>query len=86
MALDSFGLYVHQSQDTDGELQVKIFHIVFDILMLYGVGFLEVKGHGVRSVLHCISRAQRTKADLQLHLFQRLLLSLNASSNSFSMP
>ena len=47
MALDSFGLYVHQSQETVGDLQVKIFQIVFDILMLYGVGFLEVKGHGV---------------------------------------
>lgn len=47
MALDSFGLFIHQSQATEGELQVKIYQILFDVLMLYGVSFLEIKGHGV---------------------------------------
>jgi condensin complex subunit 3 len=47
MALDSFGLFIHQSQATEGALQIKIYQIVFDILMLYGVSFLESKGHGV---------------------------------------
>ena len=42
-ALDSFGLFVHQSQETNGELQIKIFKIIFDILMLYGVSFLTEK-------------------------------------------
>ena len=48
MALDSFGLYVNQSQSADGDLQVKVYQIVFDTLMLYGVDFLESRGHGVR--------------------------------------
>lgn len=47
MAIDSFGLFVHQSQATEGELQAKIYQIVFDILMLYGISFLEVKGREV---------------------------------------
>lgn len=47
MALDSFGLFIHQSQATEGELQVKIYQILFDVLMLYGVSFLEPKGYGV---------------------------------------
>ena len=42
-ALDSFGLFVHQSQETNGALQIKIFKIIFDILMLYGVSFLTEK-------------------------------------------
>lgn len=48
MALDSFGLFIHQSQATEGDLQVKIYQILFDALMLYGVAFLEPRGHGVR--------------------------------------
>ena len=47
MALDSFGLFVHQAQATDGDLQVSIFKTIFDIVTLYGVTFLEEKGHGV---------------------------------------
>lgn len=47
MALDSFGLFVHQAQATDGDLQVSIFKTIFDIVTLYGVAFLEEKGHGV---------------------------------------
>lgn len=50
MALDSFGLFIHQSQATEGELQVKIYQILFDALMLYGVSFLEPKGYGVGDV------------------------------------
>lgn len=51
MALESFGLFVHQSQNTEGELQIRIFEIIFDILMLYGVNFLESKGHNSERVL-----------------------------------
>lgn len=47
MAIDSFGLFIHQSQATEGKLQTKIYQIVFDILMLYGISFLEVKGREV---------------------------------------
>lgn len=56
MALDSFGLFIHQSQNTEGDLQVKIYQILFDALMLYGVSFLEPRGYGV-------SNAQLSPAD-----------------------
>jgi condensin complex subunit 3 len=48
MALDSFGLFVNQSQTAEGELKVRVYEVVFDILMLYGVDFLAERGHGVR--------------------------------------
>ena len=56
-ALDSFGLYIHQSQETTGELQITIYKIIFDILMLYGVSFLEVKGHSAETVLNFLVHA-----------------------------
>jgi condensin complex subunit 3 len=48
MALDSFGLFVNQSQSAEGDLKIRVYEIVFDILMLYGVDFLTDRGHGVR--------------------------------------
>lgn len=47
MALDSFGLFVHQAQSATGDLQMNTFKIIFDIIMLHGPALLEVKGYGV---------------------------------------
>lgn len=65
MALDAFGLFVHQSQQTTGELQIKVYQIIFDILMLYGLDFLQEKGeaYAVRlphSLHHLLNVALRS--------------------------
>lgn len=58
MALESFGLFVHQSQATEGQLQIDIFRILFDILMLYGLDFLSAQfGHGADKVIEFLLHA-----------------------------
>lgn len=43
MATDSFPLLAHQSKEAEGEVQIKVLQILFDLFMLYGLRFLEAK-------------------------------------------
>lgn len=80
-ALDSFGLFVHQSQETNGELQIKIFKIIFDILMLYGVSFLTEKfeDHDVRPRLWLVRQSE-----LMSRWFPREIRPSACSNSSFT--
>ncbi|EGG11613.1 uncharacterized protein MELLADRAFT_115273 [Melampsora larici-populina 98AG31] len=46
IALDSFGVFIHQVQAAEVELRTKVLKIVFDLLLQHGIGFLAEKGHG----------------------------------------
>jgi condensin complex subunit 3 len=48
IALDSFGVFVHQVQAAEIDLRIKVLKIVFDLLLQHGIDFLAEKGHGVR--------------------------------------
>lgn len=46
-AIDSFQLLARQSQDAEGELQVKLLQTLFDVLVLHGLNFGAERGFGV---------------------------------------
>ncbi|KAG0147863.1 hypothetical protein CROQUDRAFT_90996 [Cronartium quercuum f. sp. fusiforme G11] len=51
IALDSFGVFIHQVQAAEVELRTKVLKIVFDLLLQHGIGFLADKGHGPERVV-----------------------------------
>ncbi|BGP19048.1 hypothetical protein JCM10213_009242 [Rhodosporidiobolus nylandii] len=51
MALDSFQLLARQSEATEGELQVKVLQVLFDLLVLHGISFGEERGFGTDIIL-----------------------------------
>lgn len=57
MAVESFGLFVNQAVNTEGEIQEKVYQIIFDLFTIYGIEFLAEKGHGVGLLLDCRSYA-----------------------------
>lgn len=59
-ALDSFQLLARQSQDTEGELQVRILETLFDLLVLHGVNFGAERGFGVSPLRSLIDVGQQT--------------------------
>lgn len=50
IALDSFGVFVHQVQAAEIDLSIKVLKIVFDLLLQHGIDFLAEKGHGPERV------------------------------------
>lgn len=50
IALDSFGVFIHQVQAAEVELRTKVLKVVFDLLLQHGIGFLAEKGHGVHTL------------------------------------
>ncbi|PLW56608.1 hypothetical protein PCANC_01434 [Puccinia coronata f. sp. avenae] len=51
IALDSFGVFVHQVQAAEIDLRIKVLKIVFDLLLQHGIDFLSEKGHGPERVI-----------------------------------
>ncbi|KAI9600158.1 hypothetical protein KEM48_000572 [Puccinia striiformis f. sp. tritici PST-130] len=51
IALDSFGVFVHQVQAAEVDLRIKVLKIVFDLLLQHGIDFLAEKGHGPERVI-----------------------------------
>jgi len=51
IALDSFGVFVHQVQAAEIDLRIKVLKIVFDLLLQHGIDFLAEKGHGPERVI-----------------------------------
>lgn len=50
MATESFGLFINQALEktiTD-DMRESVYRIIFDILLLYGIDFLQIKGYNVR--------------------------------------
>ncbi|SCV72496.1 BQ2448_4033 [Microbotryum intermedium] len=50
-AVDSFELLARQSQDTEGELRVKILQTLFDLLVLHGINLGADRGFGADVIL-----------------------------------
>ncbi|KAI8454387.1 nuclear condensing complex subunit [Phakopsora pachyrhizi] len=90
MALDSFTIFVQQSQAAEMDLRVKVLKIVIDLLLQHGIAFLAEKGHSsdrvVEFLLHVLDQdSKEIQATAAIGISKLMLSGIVTSSEVLQM-